>query len=541
MSGQLAGFLRLHSGGGSRVETAELREGGRGSWEASPLLEADLNSGRGRETRSTGGIPRSHYKAAAWRGLPSTRSNIRGEKMGGSGSGPLLLLLLLLRGLSAARTTTSLALASESSTAWYLQVVSSVNGSVDDRGICHCSVLVPQDAFPVKRVEVLEVQARSLTQRYDRELSKVTKYIKIIDASGQKLLNLTERVEHMHKSQVSYTELDFEMVKVEIQETENLISQLKVSMGDSNVVVQQLYVEIKNISLMVTHLESLDKNNILAIRREIVILKQRLKECENPESVQPGSCNHGGLVNISKPYPIQWNWRGPSYLYGVWGKDYSPDNPENEVYWVSALDDKWLMQHIHLYSSYDNLLLNRSSKTFAYKYGQGTGATMYKHFLYFNCYNTSNVCKFDLKSKSVVLKKELPGVAFNIDLLVDETGLWAVYSTEANTGNVVISKLNEDTLGVQKTWSTQHYKPSVSSAFIICGVLYVTRSNNTKQEEIFYTFDTRTGKEGRVSILMDKPFGTVQGLNYHPADHKLYVYNDGFLVTYQVGFRRAAP
>ncbi|XP_062983851.1 olfactomedin-4-like [Elgaria multicarinata webbii] len=433
------------------------------------------------------------------------------------------------------------------------RVVSSVNGSVDDRGICHCSVLVPQDAFPVKRVEVLEVQARSLTQRCDRELSKVTEYIKVIDAYGQKILNLTERVEHMHKSQVSYTELDFEMVKLEIQEMETLISQLKVSMGDSNVVVQQLYVEIKNMSLMVTHLESLDKNNILAIRREIVALKQRLKECEKPESVQPGSCNHGGLVNISKPYPIQWNWRGSSYQYGVWGKDYSPDNPENEVYWVSALDDARLMQHIYLYPSYDNLLLYRPSKTFAYKYGQGSGATMYKHFLYFNYYNTNNVYKFDLKSNSVVLRKELPGAAFNnrfsyagvawqdIDLLVDETDLWAVYSTEANTGNIVISKLNEDTLGVQKTWYTRQYKPSVSSVFIICGVLYVTRSMNTKQEEVFYTFDTRTGKEGRVSILMDKPFGTVQGLNYHPADHKLYVYNDGFLITYEVSFRRASP
>ncbi|XP_061485647.1 olfactomedin-4-like [Rhineura floridana] len=517
------------------------------------------------------GTPRNGYKAVLWSPVP--QGDIGGEKMGGPSS-MSLLFLLLLHGISVASMTTIFPAGSESlseatvfpnvtfrglnwkeASAAAPQLVSNISGSVDDRGLCHCSVFLPEDAFPAQRVEALEGLARSLAERLDRELSKVTEYMKVVDAYGQKLLNLTHKVEQMHTSQVSYTELDFEVLKLDIQEMESLVVQLKASMGDSNVIVQQLYVEIKNMSLAVTHLESLDKNNILAIRREIVALKQRLKECEEPSSaplVQPGSCNHTGLVNISKPYPVQWNWRGSSFRYGVWGKSYSPDSPTSEVYWVAALNDVRLMQTINLYPSYDNLLLYRPSKSLDYRYGQGSGATVYKNFLYFNGYNSNYMYKLDVNSNSVVLSKQIPGAAYDnrfsyagvawqdIDFAVDETGLWAIYSTEANTGNIVISKLHEDTLQIQKTWNTRQYKPSVSSAFIICGVLYVTRSMNTKQEEVFYTFDTNTGKEGRISIMMEKPFGTVQGVDYHPSDHKLYVYNDGFLVTYDLEFQGAS-
>ncbi|XP_034970877.1 olfactomedin-4-like [Zootoca vivipara] len=431
------------------------------------------------------------------------------------------------------------------------QLVSRVNGSVDNHGICQCSVFLPEeDAFPAQRVEALEGLARSLSERFNKELSKVTEYMKIVDVYGHKLFNLTQRVEEMHKSQTSYTELDFEVLKLEIQEMEGLVVQLKASMGESNVVVQQLYVEIKNMSLMVSHLENLDKNNVLAIRREILALKQRLKECEEPSSghlVPPGFCNHSGLVNISKPHLHSWNWRGSTYPYGVWGKGYSPGSPTSEAYWVAPMSNERNMQTIDLYSSYENLLFYRASKRLSLS-GQGSGATVYKNFLYFNYYNTNQMYKLELNSGSVVLKSTITGAVYNnrfsyagtawqdIVLVVDESGLWAIYSTEANTGNIVISKINEDTLQLQKTWFTRQYKPSVTSAFIICGVLYVTRSLNTQQEEIFYTFDTNTGKEGRVSVVLEKPFGTVRGVDYHPTDHKLYLYNDGFLVSYNLVF-----
>ncbi|ELK09395.1 Olfactomedin-4 [Pteropus alecto] len=83
---------------------------------------------------------------------------------------------------------------------------------------------------------------------------------------------------------------------------------------------------------------------------------------------------------------------------------------------------------------------------------------------------------------------------------------------------------------------TSQYKPSLSGAFMACGVLYALCSPSTRQEEIFYAFDTTTGQKCHLSILLDKMLETLQGINYCPSDHKLYVYNDGYLINYDFSF-----
>lgn len=56
---------------------------------------------------------------------------------------------------------------------------------------------------------------------------------------------------------------------------------------ESNFLLQKFlffFVQITNMSLMVHQLESLDKNNVLAIHREIGALKIRLKKCQEHSS-----------------------------------------------------------------------------------------------------------------------------------------------------------------------------------------------------------------------------------------------------------------
>ncbi|NWI76533.1 OLFM4 protein, partial [Dryoscopus gambensis] len=314
---------------------------------------------------------------------------------------------------------------------------------------------------------------------------------------------------------------------------------------------------ITNLTILVNELESLDKNNVLAIRRQIVSLQNRLKECEEnatkttpPPYFPPGTCIHRGPMNVSQPYVAKLNWRGFSYKYGSWGRDYYPSNQEKEVYWVAPLNtDGRRLEYFRIYSSFDDLLLFKSPYEWRVTYGEGSGAALYKNYLYYHAYNSRYMVKHDIKTNREVLRKELPGAAIgnrfsyagvawqDIDFAVDESGLWVIYSTENNVGNIVISKLNETTLDVLNTWQTRQYKPSVSNAFMLCGVLYATRPLNTKKEEIFYMYDTSTGQEGRISIIMDKKLDTIQSIDYSPTDQKLYVYNDGYLVRYDVTFQ----
>lgn len=440
------------------------------------------------------------------------------------------------------------------------QSLSNFTGFEDDHGTCQCSVTLPDTTFPVQRVEHLEVTAHILSQKFEKELSKVREYVQLISVYEKKLLNLTVRVEIMEKDTISYTELDFELIKIEVKEMEKLITQLKGSVVGSTTIVDQLEVEIRNMTLLVEKLETLDKNNVLAIRREILALKTRLKECEaskgenvpaTPPPLAPGSCGHGGVVNISKPTVVQLNWRGFAYKYGAWGRDYSPQHPEGGLYWVAPLNtDGRILEYYRLHNTLDDLLLYINARDLRISYGQGSGTAVYNNYMYVNWYNTGNIAKINLSNNRAEVTQTLPNAAYNnrfsyanvgwqdIDLAVDEKGLWVIYSTEASTGNMVISKLNDTTLVVLNTWYTRQYKPSVSNAFMVCGVLYATRTLNTKQEEIFYYYDTNSGKEGRLDITMHKMQERVQSINYHPFEQKLFVYNDGYLLNYDLIFNQ---
>ncbi|XP_066033553.1 olfactomedin-4 [Chamaea fasciata] len=437
------------------------------------------------------------------------------------------------------------------------ELFANVSGSVNDEGTCQCSVYLPDTTFPVQKAEQLEIIAITLSEKFEAELSKVKEYSERIELYQQQILNLTIRVQQVESGGVSYTELDFQLLKVEIRDLERLVTQLKPSLVGSNAIVEQIYLEITNLTILVNELESLDKNNVLAIRRQIASLQQRLKECEEnatkttpPPYFPPGTCVHRGPMNVSQPYVAKLNWRGFSYKYGSWGRDYDPSNPEKEVYWVAPLNtDGRYLEYFRIYNSFDDLLLFKYAYERRVTYGEGSGAALYKNYLYYHAYDSRYMVKHDVKTNTEVLRKELPGAAIgnrfsyagvawqDIDFAVDESGLWVIYSTENNVGNIVISKLNETTLDVLNTWQTRQYKPSVSNAFMLCGVLYATRPLNTKQEEIFYMYDTSTGQEGRTSIIMDKKLDTIQSIDYSPTDQKLYVYSDSYLVRYDVTFQ----
>ncbi|XP_069882772.1 olfactomedin-4 [Dipodomys merriami] len=438
------------------------------------------------------------------------------------------------------------------------QPFSNFTASVNDRGICQCAISLPDTTFPADRVERLEYTAYNLSQRFEAEFSKVKKYVQLISIYEKKLVNLTVRVEVMEKDSISFTELDFELIKIEMKEIQKLIITLKDNFAGSSVIIDQLEVEIRNMTLLVEKLETLDKNNVLHIRKEIWALKNKLKECEKSKSElnavplpppAPGSCSHGGVMNISKPSVVQLNYKGFSYKYGAWGRDYSPENPEKTLYWVAPLNtDARALEYYRLYNTLDDLLLYTYAKQYRIVYGQGGGIAVYKRNMYVNWYNSGNIAKVNLTDNTVAVTRNLPGAAYNnrfsyanvawqdIDFAVDEQGLWVIYATEASTGNIVISKLNDTSLEVLNTWVTKQYKSSVSNAFMVCGVLYATRTLNTRTEEIFYYYDTNTGRQGNLAIIMPKMQETIQSINYNPFDQKLYVYNDGYLLEYNLVF-----
>ncbi|ESO97711.1 hypothetical protein LOTGIDRAFT_56829, partial [Lottia gigantea] len=176
---------------------------------------------------------------------------------------------------------------------------------------------------------------------------------------------------------------------------------------------------------------------------------------------------------------------------------------------------------------------------------EGTGHVIYSGNLVCQKADSNVVVKYDLQKLLIVAEVNLgkAGVAgtypyqcggyTDIDLAVDELGLWVVYAMPDSAGKMMISKLNPDSLMIEKTWMTRYPKAMVGNTFMICGVLYGTNSYKDSPTYIKYTYDTETGrdkilKEGYINFangVKQKQSNTVM-LDYNPGDRRLYAWNN---------------
>lgn len=261
---------------------------------------------------------------------------------------------------------------------------------------------------------------------------------------------------------------------------------------------------------------------------------------------------------------MKLNWRGPDFKAGAWGKDVALGTKFPDVFWVFPMNmDKRKLETFRLYSTIKKLTLYSPMKESSFNKadkkckdcGQGAGVVFFNGSFYYNCFNSRAVCKADPVTKNV--KREEFGdkdpSSFNdflsykiakyqdMDLAGDEKGMWLIHGSTLANGNVVIRKLNPKTLKIGTPWITTQPKERMTNSFMICGRLYATKELNASHEEIYYVYDTKTTREKNIKIPMEKPLPTVQSLKYNPNDQKLYLYNDGYLVYYNLTFKSRLP
>uniref|UniRef100_A0ACB8F3P8 Adhesion G protein-coupled receptor L2 n=1 Tax=Sphaerodactylus townsendi TaxID=933632 RepID=A0ACB8F3P8_9SAUR len=189
----------------------------------------------------------------------------------------------------------------------------------------------------------------------------------------------------------------------------------------------------------------------------------------------------------------------------------------------------------------------------------GTGFVVYDGAVFFNKERTRNIVKFDLrtriKSGEAIINyanyhDTSPyrwGGKTDIDLAVDENGLWVIYATEQNNGMIVISQLNPYTLRFEATWETTYDKRAASNAFMICGVLYVVRSvyqdneSETGKNSIDYIYNTRLSRGEYLDIPFPNLYHYIAAVDYNPRDNQLYVWNNNFILRYSLEFGPPDP
>ncbi|XP_040001830.1 adhesion G protein-coupled receptor L3 isoform X2 [Xiphias gladius] len=236
---------------------------------------------------------------------------------------------------------------------------------------------------------------------------------------------------------------------------------------------------------------------------------------------------------------------------GAWCKD--PLQASDKIYYMPWTP--YRTDTLTEYSSKEDFIAGRPTTTYKLPHRvDGTGFVVYDGALFFNKERTRNIVKFDLRTRiksgeAIIANANYHdtspyrwGGKSDIDLAVDENGLWVIYATEQNNGRIVVSQLNPYTLRIEGSWDTSYDKRSASNAFMICGVLYVIKTvyedddNEGTGNKIDYMYNTDKSKEMTVNIPFPNSYQYIAAVDYNPRDNLLYVWNNYHVVKYSLDF-----
>ncbi|KAI8509623.1 latrotoxin receptor [Branchiostoma belcheri] len=236
---------------------------------------------------------------------------------------------------------------------------------------------------------------------------------------------------------------------------------------------------------------------------------------------------------------------------GSWYRDPVPGVGKGKIYVMPWRPFNTIS--VDEYADLDDLEDLKPSRTIALPDKvDGTGFVVYDGAAYYNKERSPSIIKFNLSTLNRDLQKEIPGARYHneapyrfggmsdIDLAVDENGLWAIYATEESEGRMVIAKLDPDSLTVEKTWETNYNKRAATNTFMLCGKLYVVSTRYVQPVDtggkLVYTFDTTTGDAENLNLPFYNRYGYNTQVDYNPRDNALYVWDNGYLLTYPLTF-----
>ncbi|NWX65562.1 MYOC protein, partial [Promerops cafer] len=238
--------------------------------------------------------------------------------------------------------------------------------------------------------------------------------------------------------------------------------------------------------------------------------------------------------------------------YGVWMKDPEPVPPftRDNTWRVDTVGTE--VRQLFQYEEAEQLARGYPAKVHILPRPlESTGAVIYRGGLFFQPRQSRSVARYDLRGETITAEREIPGAGYHgqypyswggytdIDLAVDETGLWVIYSTDKARGAIVLSKLDPETLEIRRTWETNIRKRGVANSFLICGTLYTVSSYSAPNATINFAYDTATGSSRALSIPFENRFRYLSMLDYNPAERQLFAWDSFNMVTYPVRLSRA--
>ncbi|KAK2867072.1 hypothetical protein QQF64_022739 [Cirrhinus molitorella] len=435
---------------------------------------------------------------------------------------------------------------------------------------CVCDLKNSDPAFPENKLAKVETNAAQCMETITSE--RMTDLDRLVVGLQQRIKELEDSVVMLEKENDKnlYGAVSLRIIELEFAEIQDLLNKLNRTTSNYHHLSVQAAGQLEDMKVTMAELEKFDNLQVIKKERENLRIKRELEECKNghkatlpPPTLPPARCGRGQLVNVAGPRTYSLTPYGTSYPYGAWGRDAKPAPGDENKYWLVVLTSSNVYSHwVRQYGTLSTLLLGIGPKdTYISSSNpttntiQGSNMVMYANALYYNCYNTYSVCQFNLTTRAVSTVALPSDTGYNskfpfghlgttysytdLDFATDESGVYVIYATTSNFGNVVIGKLQTSNPPVvNQTWSTSLHKKTASNTFMVCGVLYATRYLDKETEEIFYSYDTKTKQERfDVKINIKKMQTNIEFLNYDPRDNLLYAYSDAYIVTYELVFQ----
>ncbi|XP_033634659.1 collagen alpha-1(I) chain-like [Asterias rubens] len=250
------------------------------------------------------------------------------------------------------------------------------------------------------------------------------------------------------------------------------------------------------------------------------------------------------LMSIGDPVDHHYG----NTFWGSWMQDTAPDPPHPDMIWVTK---HIVGDVVYEYSNMGSMKSNRYSRYYRLSYfWAGTGHVVYNHALYFHTGGSAELVRFDFTTETITARNSIPAAVYQpqngvgylydsdytyLDLAIDDNGLWVIYKTVEHNENLVVSRLNLENLSVFETIVSEHPQSSAGDAFIICGILYTTKSSKNRHSTVDFAVNLFTGE---VLLDTDIPYENSQSqstmMSFNPRKQLIYAWDKGKMITYSI-------
>ncbi|XP_020384732.1 noelin-2-like isoform X1 [Stegostoma tigrinum] len=433
--------------------------------------------------------------------------------------------------LSSSRNTQKITLFPSPEEGW--EIYSSAQ---DPDGKCVCAVVAQRsmcsrDARSKQLRQLLE-KVQNISQSIEVLDLRTYRDLQYVRNTESLMKVLNARLKVVSESQTNLLNRNFQELKEKMNELLPLIPVLDQYKSDARLILK-LKEEVRNLSVVLLGIqEEMGAYDYEELQHRVMLLEQRLHAC-----MQKLGC--GKLTGISNPFTV----RASGSRFGAWMTDTLASSTENRLWYMDGYLNGRTVREFRSFNDFvkgEKFVIYRLPHPWA-----GTGHVVFNGSLYYNKYQSNIVIRYHFRSRSILVQRSLDGAGYNntypyswggfsdIDLMVDESGLWAVYTTNQNAGNIVISRLDSQTLEILQSWDTGYPKRSAGESFVICGTLYVTNSH-LAGAKIYFAYYTNTSSYEYTDIPFHNQYSHISMLDYNPRDRVLYTWNNGHQVLYNV-------